>query len=89
MVSGSDFFNFETIGAKKYANISHGLHEKLVFIAFFMLSGIMSTLHNKRITLTKMITRIHSQNELHNNNVQNIKQVRNNIDSFNRRYGIE
>ena len=89
MVSGSDFFNFETIGAKKYANISHGLHEKLVFTAFFMLNGIISTFNNKRTTLTKIIIRIHNHRELQNNNVQNMKHVRNKIDSFNHRYGIE
>ena len=77
------------IGAKMYANISQGLHEKLLFIAFFILNGIISTFNSKRMNLTNIIIKIQSQKELHSNNVQNMKQVRNKIDSFNHRYGVE
>lgn len=76
------------IGAKTYANISQGLHEKLLFIAFFILNGMISTFNNKRANLTKIITKIQSQKEFHSNNVQNMKQVHNKIDSFNHRYGV-
>lgn len=72
-----------------YANISQGLHEKLLFMAFFILNGIISTFNSKRMNLTNIIIKIQSQKELHNNNVQNMKQVRNKIDSFSHRYGIE
>ena len=72
-----------------YANISQGLHEKLLFRAFFILNGIISTFNNKRTNLTNIITKIQSHKELHNNNVQNMKQVRNKMDSFNHRYGVE
>ena len=54
-----------------------------------MLKGIISTFNNKRITLTNIIIKIHNPKELPNNNAQNIKHVRNKIDSFNHRYGLE
>jgi hypothetical protein len=79
---------FETIGAKIYAVISHGLHEKLQFIAFFELSGVISMFNKSNTTLTIIIINIHIPNELQNNNVQKMKQFHNKIDSFNHQYGM-
>ncbi len=68
-----------------YANISHGLHENSEFIVFFILRGTISIFINNKTTLTAMIIRIPIPNACHNNSVQNMKKVRNKIDSFNRR----
>ena len=50
-----------------------------------MLRGTISIFISNKITLTAIIIKTHIQNEFHNNNVQNMKKVRNKIDSFNRR----
>jgi hypothetical protein len=54
-----------------------------------MLKGIISTFNNKSTILTKIITKIQIHTELPKNNAQNIKHVRNKIDSLSHRYGVE
>ena len=50
-----------------------------------MLSGTISMFIIRRITLTAIIIRTHIQKALHNNNVPNMKNVRNKTDTFSRR----
>ena len=68
--------------------ISHGLHQNIQFIVFFILNGIISIFNKSKITLTTIIVKIHIQTKLPKNNVQKINIIHHKIDSFNHRYGV-